>query len=104
VQNEFRTEADLVDRIGGSSPGSVKAVAPTGTEAITITIPEGEDSVSILGEKVTIDRLDGSATFPQPGRPIADISNVLIEYRPPPPPPPPKPAARPAARAGRGGT
>src|SRR5882762_6904750 len=82
VQSEFRTEADLIDRIGGSSAASVKAVAPTGTESITITIPEGEDSVSILGEKVTIDRLDGSATYPQPGRPIADISNVLVEYRP----------------------
>jgi len=103
VQNEFRTEADLVDRISGSGPGAVKAVAPTGTESIAITIPEGEEQVSILGEKVTIERLDGSATYPQPGRPIADISNVLIEYRPPAPPPPRRPApARPAAPSGRG--
>src|SRR5439155_1682782 len=47
VQNEFRTEADLVDRIGGSGQGAVKAVAPTGTESISITIPEGEEQVSI---------------------------------------------------------
>ncbi|MGB7219488.1 MAG: hypothetical protein WBD07_11840 [Vicinamibacterales bacterium] len=98
VQNEFRTEADLVDRISGSGPGAVKAVAPTGTESITITIPEGEQQVSILGEKVTIERLDGSATYPQPGRPIADISNVLLEYRPPAPPPPPPPARSAAPR------
>ena len=54
VQNEFRTAADLVDRVGGGAgPGGVKAVAPTGTESITITIPEGEDQVSMLGEKLT---------------------------------------------------
>src|SRR5215468_8559898 len=49
VQNEFRKASDLVDRIGGGAgPGGVKAVAPTGTEAITITIAEPEEAVSIL--------------------------------------------------------
>jgi hypothetical protein len=91
VQNEFRTAADLVDRVGGGAgPGGVKAVAPTGTEAISIAIPEAEDQVSILGEKLTVERLDGVATYTQAGRPIADISNVMIEYRPGP--------ARPAPR------
>jgi len=86
VQSEFRTVRDLLDRIGGGAgPGGVKAVAPTGTEPIAITIPEGEDQVSILGEKLTVDRQDGTATFAQPGRPIADISNVMIEYKPAPP-------------------
>jgi hypothetical protein len=85
VQNEFRTAADLVDRVsGGAGPGGVKAVAPTGTEAISIAIPDGEDEVSILGEKVTVERLDGTATYTQSGRPIAVISNVMIEYRPGP--------------------
>ena len=42
VQSEFRAATDLVDRVsGGAGPGGVKAVAPTGTEAITISIPEG---------------------------------------------------------------
>jgi hypothetical protein len=86
VQNEFRTAADLVDRVGGGAGGGVKAVAPTGTEAIEITIPEGEDQVTVLGEKLMVERLDGAATYTQPGRPIADISNVMIEYRPGPPP------------------
>ena len=87
VQSEFRTARDLLDRIGGGAgPGGVKAVAPTGTEPIVITIPEGEDQVSILGEKLTVDRQDGAATFAQPGRPIADVSNVMIEYTPAPPP------------------
>ena len=44
VQNEFRTAADLVDRVvRRSGPGGVKAVAPTGTEPITVTIPAAEE-------------------------------------------------------------
>src|SRR5438552_18374122 len=85
VQNEFRKASDLLDRIGGGAgPGGVKAVAPTGREAITITIPEGEDQVSILGEKLVYERIDGSATYSSPGRPIAVISHVMIEYQPAP--------------------
>ena len=43
VDNEFRKAGDLVDRIGGGAgPGGVKAVAPTGIESVTITIPEEE--------------------------------------------------------------
>jgi hypothetical protein len=90
VQNEFRTAGDLVDRVGGGAGGSVKAVAPTGSEPITITIPEEEDEVSVLGEKLLVERLDGTATYTQAGRPVADISNVMIEYRPGPPPRKPK--------------
>jgi hypothetical protein len=93
VENEFRKVTDLVDRVsGGAGPGGVKAVAPTGTESISITIPEQEEQVSILGEKLTVERLDGTATYSSPGRPIAIISNVMIEYRPGPPPKPAAPA------------
>jgi hypothetical protein len=85
VQSEFRTAADLVDRIGGGAgPGGVKAVAPTGTEPITIAIPEAENEVSILAEKLTVERADGTVTYSSPGRPAAVISNVMIEYRPAP--------------------
>lgn len=87
VQNEFRTAADLVDRVsGGAGPGGVKAVAPTGTEPINITIPATEESVSILGEKLTVIRADSALpdNFSTPGRPIAIISNVTLEYRPAP--------------------
>ncbi len=90
VQSEFRSAADLLDRIGGGAgPGGLKAVAPTGQESITLTIPEAENQVSILGEKLMIERAEGSATYTSPGRPIAIVSNVMIEYRPPPPPKPP---------------
>jgi hypothetical protein len=91
VQNEFRTSADLVDRVGGGAgPGGVKAVAPTGSEPISVEIPEGELSVSLLGERLFVERVDGAATYSQPGRPIALVSNVMLEYRPGPPPKPVK--------------
>src|SRR5438093_9646024 len=86
VQSEFRAATDLVDRVsGGAGPGGVKAVAPTGPEALTIVVPEGEDQVSLLGEKLTVERLDGNATYTQAGRPIAVVSNVSLEYKPGPP-------------------
>jgi hypothetical protein len=87
VQSEFRGPADLVDRIlGGSGPGGLKAVAPTGTESVSVTIDAQEQMVSILGEKLTVDRVDARGeTFTTPGRPVAVISNVMLEYRPAPP-------------------
>lgn len=89
VQSEFRTEKDLFDRIGGGAgPGGVKAVAPSGNEFITMELPAdvGEE-VSILGEKLSVMRNDGVVdNFASPGRPIASISNVMLEYRPGPAP------------------
>ena len=91
VQNEFRAAADLVDRVGGGAgPGGVKAVAPTGKESITVMIPEGELAVSLLGEKLAVERIDGPATYSQPGRPVAVVSNLMLEYKPGPPPKPVK--------------
>jgi hypothetical protein len=99
VMSEFRTAADLVDRVsGGAGPGGVKAVAPTGTEAISITIPAEEQSVSLLGEKLIEQRIDGVDTFTAMGRPIAVVSNLLVEYVPAQPEPATttKPPAKPA--------
>ena len=97
VQSEFRKAMDFVDRIGGGAgPAGIKAVGPTGTESITMLIPEEENQVSILGEKLTVERLDGTATYSSPGRPIAVISNVMIEYHQAPPAP-----AKPATPAPR---
>jgi hypothetical protein len=86
VQSEFRSAADLFDRVGGGAgPGGVKAVAPTGDEPVTITIAEADEQVSLLGEKVTVETMSGApTTFSQPGRPIAVVSNVMVEYRPAP--------------------
>jgi hypothetical protein len=88
IQSEFRTAKDLFDRVsGGAGPGGVKAVAPTGSEFISLLLPaDAVDNVSILGEKLSVVRPDGSGTdtFTAPGRPIATISNVMIEFRPAP--------------------
>lgn len=88
IQSEFRTEKDLFDRIsGGAGPGGVKAVAPSGDEFIVIELPaDVGEQVSVLGEKLSVMRLDGTDNFSSPGRPIASISNVMLEYRPGPPP------------------
>ena len=89
VHSEFRTAADLVDRVsGGSGAGGVKVVAPTGVESIVVTIPADEKtpSVSIVGLKLTEERVDGIDNFTATGRPVALISNVMLEYRPAPAP------------------
>jgi hypothetical protein len=92
VQSEFRTAADLFDRVsGGVGPGGVKAVAPTGVESIEIEIPAEEDQVSILGEKLSVIDVDGLNNYSVSGRPIAVISNVMLKYRP-------GPARKPATR------
>lgn len=88
VQSEFRTARDLFDRIGGGAgPGGVKAVAPTGSELITMSLPEDVvDQVSILGEKLSVMRPDGTDNYTAAGRPVATISNVMLEFTPAPPP------------------
>ncbi len=88
VQSEFRTEKDLFDRIGGGAgPGGMKAVAPCGGEFVVVELPEDVgEQVSLLGEKLSVVGPDGTDHFAAPGRPIATISNVMIEYRPGPAP------------------
>jgi len=91
IDSEVRTERDLYDRIGGGAgPGGVKAVAPTGSEFVQFTIPEDVTEVSILGEKLAVVRPDGTDLFTSAGRPVATISNVMVEYRPAPVTPPKK--------------
>lgn len=88
VASEFRAAADLVERIGGGAgPGGVKAVAPIGSEAITLQLPAELNEVTILGEKLTVVRSDGeAANYSAPGRPIAIISEATVEYTPAPAP------------------
>ena len=84
VQTEFRSAKDLNERIaGGAGPGGVKAVAPVGNEPITITIPAGVDQVSLLGEVLDATTAAGRESA-APGRPVAIVSSVTIEYRPKP--------------------
>jgi hypothetical protein len=85
VQTEFRTVKDLYDRIaGGAGPGGTKAVAPLGREQVSIAIPPGVDQVSLLGEVLEAVTSAGREVA-TPGRPVAIISNVLVEYVAAPP-------------------
>jgi hypothetical protein len=91
VLSEFRTAADLVERIGGGSgPGGLKAVAPTGTEAVAIPVAEDVTQVSILAEKLAVVRVDGADDFRVPGRPAALVSDIRVEYQPTPTRPAPR--------------
>ena len=85
VQTEFRSARDIHERIAGG-PGGVKAVAPVGMEEISITIPAGIDQVSLLGEVLDAITPAGREAA-APGRPVAVVSSVMVEYKP-------KPAAR----------
>jgi hypothetical protein len=83
VQSEYRSAADLVERIaGGTAPGGVKAVAPTGSEVIVIDVPPDVREVSLLGDQLKVERLGGTELINTPGRPIAVVSQVQVEYRP----------------------
>jgi hypothetical protein len=94
IQTEFRSAKDIYERItGGAGPGGVKAVAPVGVEEIGITVPAEYDQVSLLGEVLDAYTPAGRESA-SPGRPVAIVSNVTLEYRP-------KPATKPAARKGR---
>jgi hypothetical protein len=85
VQSEFRTTKDLFDRIsGGAGPGGMKAVAPIGDELVTVTIPDKIDQVSLLGEVLDATTVAGREVA-TPGRPVALVSNLQVEYRPAPP-------------------
>ena len=86
VQSEFRTARDLAERIaGGAGPGGVKAVAPTGSEPVTIVLPADVTELVMLGERLVVQRLESSETITAataPGRPLAIVSQVEVEYRP----------------------
>ena len=84
ILSEFRSADDLVDRLtGGAGPDGIKAVAPTGRERVFVTVPEGVDTVAIVGQSLDVARLDGRESFRTPGRPVAVISDVEVEFRAP---------------------
>ena len=82
VRSEFRVATDLLERIGGGAgPSGFKAVAPIGSETVALPIPANVTQVSLLGEVLDSLTAIGRETA-SPGRPVAIVSNVRIEYRP----------------------
>ena len=85
VEAEFRTAADLFDRIGGGNgPGGLKAVAPVGRAQVIVEVPADVEQVSLLGETLDAVTPAGHETVVMPGRPVAIVSNLLFEYKPAP--------------------
>ena len=81
VQTEFRSVKDLFERVsGGAGPGGLKAVAPLGNETVRIEIPQDVSEVSLLGELLDATTAIGREVA-SPGRPVAVVSNIQLEYR-----------------------
>ena len=60
-------------------------MAPVGTENVVIQVPASYDAIALVGESLSISRVDGNETVRAPGRPIAVVSNARIQYQPAPP-------------------
>ena len=83
VVREFRAPSDLFDQItGGTRPGGVKAIGPGPAEPIRVVIPAGVSAVGIVGMKLDVMTRASEEVFDTPGRPVAIVSNVRVEYRP----------------------
>ena len=73
----------MADRItGGAGPQGLKAISPTGTERVFVTIPDGLNEVFIVGQSLQVVRTDARENVVDAGRTVAVISDVRIEYRP----------------------
>jgi len=79
---EFRSTADLYDRLAGAGPGGFKVVAPGQPTPIKVTIPAGVTAVGIVGIRLEIMNRFNLQAYPEPGRPVAIVSNWRIEYIP----------------------
>ena len=83
VLREFRSVGDLFDQIGGGGrPGGVKAVAPGQAESVRIAIPAGLAAIGVVGTRLRVLARGGEEVFDTPGRPVAIVSNMRLEYRP----------------------
>jgi hypothetical protein len=83
VERDYRSPKDLFDRIAGAGRGTaVKGDAPGAPAAISVVIPAGVNVVGIVGTRLEEWRASGRGAFDSPGRPIAIVSNVRVEYTP----------------------
>jgi hypothetical protein len=82
VLTELRLETDLFDRLAGPTPGTTKSIAPGRAESAVIEVPASVTSVSVVGVRVEITTRAGREVFATPGRPVAMVSNMRVEYTP----------------------
>lgn len=82
VVAEYRTAQSLFDRIAGDGPGGVKVVAPGPANAQRYTLPAGLTTFGIVGTRLEVVTTTGKSSFDTPGRPVAMLSNLRVEYTP----------------------
>jgi len=84
VSRDYRTPSDLFDRIAGSGrSGAPKADAPGAPQPVKVTVPAGLSTIGIVGTRLEEWRaLSGRGAYDEPGRAIAIVSNVRVEYTP----------------------
>ena len=82
VTAEFRKPADLFDLIAGATPAAVKAIGPGKAESYTITVPANVTSVGLIGLWLDATTARGRELFDTPGRPVALVSGIKVEYTP----------------------
>jgi hypothetical protein len=83
VSRDYRTAEDLFDRIvAAAKGGSPIAVAPGEPIAVRVSIPAGHTSIGLVGARLEETRAAGKAAYDTPGRPIAIVSNIRVEYTP----------------------
>jgi hypothetical protein len=79
---EFRRAADLFDRITGGPGGGPKTVGPGPAVPVEVTLPTGTNVIGIVGERLEVTTRLGTQSYDTPGRPIAIVSNLRVEYTP----------------------
>lgn len=79
---EFRKPADLFDLIAGASPAGVKAIGPGHAESYTITVPANVTAIGLIGLWLDSTTSRGRELFDTPGRPVALVSGIKVEYTP----------------------
>lgn len=83
VTREFRSLQDLFDRIGeGGRAGGVKGVGPGEPVPVTMELPAGIGSAGIIGVRLEEFTFGTTEAYDAPGRAIAIVSNLRLQYTP----------------------
>src|SRR5947207_277795 len=66
----------------GALPGGLKAIPPRIATSIDITIPAAVNAIAIGGIRLEVTTRLGMQAYHTPGRPVAIVSNLRIDYTP----------------------
>ena len=77
VSREYRTPADLFDRLAGAN-----ATAPGQGVPVRITVPAGVTAIGLVGVRLEEWKASGRGAFATPRRSIALASNFRLEFTP----------------------